>query len=749
MYRRFVPPITGLTVFVLLHISGVFSHLLNSSMDLLFYLRGGVEPSQSLILIGVDDRSQDRLGSWPFPRDIHAALLKQLSKAKVIGFDFIFTTETELDSHFSRAMEKGATIVLGVAHGARNELLLPAATLSGYSATGHIETLRSGDGIVRKVQLFRGENLPSFALALYRAAGFILEKSPSEPCLINYLGPEKTFLTLSYLDVITGLYDTEFFSDAIVLVGADDKTLGDSHSTPFSQRSLSSGVEIQANILHNLLTDSFLKIKSSITWIVLLLLFIGALVVWPVHAESFNFFVNILVLFSLTTAAIIFFRYGVVLDVVRPVIFLFITYLFHLLAQIFWMAGKLITYFNTIEAKIKSNLGRLFHSIPEHLGLQKKRSAHKLFPDLQHRLLQIESSARAIDMQNDFIENILSVAFPPLVLWDRKTKKALLTNRAFDILWENSLKNLSSPPNLSKFIGMVNRRSQPGTGFDEKLILSQSFEEVNTDIIFPDRKGVKKYYRVFLRRFSLNNGLFEGVLAGMTDVTEIKELERIKDEMVSIVSHELKLPLTTILGYGEMLETGLKGKQREYAETICKQSVRLSDLITDFLDISRLESWRTLLNIYPFDLKYVVEESISSITIAAEKKQIIINANLPTKVSPLMGDEQLLLQALVNILENSIKYSPTNTCVRVELMEKQDRFELEVTDQGPGIPVSEQETIFNKFIRRDKHAKEAGFGLGLSLVKRVVALHDGRVGVVNSEKPGTTILLTLPKKMVS
>ncbi len=747
IYRRLLPFFASLLVLLLLNISGVVSRLTNDSVDILFHLRGEQKPSTSIIIIGVDEKSQESIGPWPFPRNLHGELIDRLSLAQAIGFDFLFTANTQHDTSFSLTIKNGPPVVLAVAHGADGELLLPSPGISGPAVLGHVETLRSGDGIVRKVRLEPSKNLPAFSLALARVTGFSAKHVNRNPLLIHYLGPEKTFLTLSYIDVLSGKYSKDFFSNSIVLVGASDKALGDFHATPFTQHSLASGVEIQANILHNLLTDSFLKKSKFFVWGMALVFITLGLLVWPKRSEAFNCVLNISVFIFISVLSILFFRYGLVVEVTTSLLFLIIYYLFHLLFQVFWMAQMLLEYFSSMEKKIKSNLEHLFHTTPDYLGISKKAGSPRLFPELHHHYQQIQTAGQALDLQYEFIQSILSGESPPLILWEKKTGKVNLTNKGFDELWQNQQQKLhpSPSPDLSSFLDLISEASTEKFSVDDEQLKSPKFH-FNIDIHLPDSSGRKKYFRVSLRSFSLANGSFKGVLAGLTDVTEIKEMERIKDEVVSIVSHELKLPLTTIGGYGEILEEMLDGKQKEYAQTICNQTKRLNRLINDFLHINRLEGGRETLNIYPFDMRYVVEESIAAVSYAAKNKNITISTNMPAKVSPLLGDELLLLQAIINILENSIKYSPDETTVLIELNEMEKEIQLSISDEGPGIPVAEQGSIFNKFVRGKQNGSEEGYGLGLSFTHQVISLHRGQIGFDNSTSKGTTVQIILLKK---
>lgn len=744
MLQRILPATCGLILLIILQVTGILQQVQNSSQDLLFDLRGIRSPSQSIIIVGVDDRSQITLGPWPFPRDLHGAIISRLSSASAIGFDFLFTAPTEQDSLFSKAMHEGPPVVLAVARGTASSPLLPSPTLTGFKAYGHVETLRTGDGIVREVILEQRSG-SSFALALYRQAGFSIEPEKDARYRINYLGPQKTFLSLSYLDVLSGKYEKELFANAIVLVGADDQALGDSHATPYSFHTVSPGVEIQATILHNLISRNFLKETRSLNLSLLAMILVLAVIIWPTRSEQLNLLTNTVFLFITAALALIGFQHGLLLDIVQPAALLSLTYLIHLLCQLTWIASKVLRQAHTMDIRLHDGFTRLFHTIPTYLGSTMKSRQWKRYPDTTSGFSQMEAAAEALDLQHDFIENLLSLESPPLIIWERATGKASLTNKLFDELWEKCHPDSPPAPDLISFFQYVSNCS-PSPGVKREDLLEERFKQVVIDTVFSLSGSGKRYYRITFRRFRLIDGKFEGILAGLTDVTEIKEMERIKDEIVSIVSHELKLPLTTIFGYGEMLADMSDGKQKKYAEKICQQSKRLNGLIADFLNINRLESGKDTVDRYPCDLKYVVEESIGAVFMAAEKKSIRLESELPAKMTPFLADEQRLLQAFINILENAIKYSPEHTTVRTRLFETSDTFGLIIDDEGSGIPKSQHETVFHKFTRGEYKGDQVGFGLGLSFVQQVTLLHEGNVRVNEKDTAGTCIEFTFPKK---
>jgi signal transduction histidine kinase len=243
---------------------------------------------------------------------------------------------------------------------------------------------------------------------------------------------------------------------------------------------------------------------------------------------------------------------------------------------------------------------------------------------------------------------------------------------------------------------------------------------------------------------------FSGVLVNVADITEVRELERMKSDLIGTVSHELRLPLTTILGYSEMLSDMLDNEKAEFALEICSQATRLNSLIENFLDIAKIENNRDSVRKLPLDLILVLEDSINAVSPLASKKEIILQLDTPQKISPILGDEPLLLQAIVNLLDNAIKFSPSKTTVQVGLVEHAADISVTISDQGPGIAAEDMALIFEKFNRGSRNNSEDGFGLGLNLVQQVIVGHGGSIQVqpnIQQESAGTTFSITLPKNV--
>ena len=326
-------------------------------------------------------------------------------------------------------------------------------------------------------------------------------------------------------------------------------------------------------------------------------------------------------------------------------------------------------------------------------------------------------------------------------MWDAETDEPVFANEAFREFWQAfSMRADNVLPALSTFASQVKTRPADGLaghGYEN----GQQLQIFDLQVRMPSGR---RYLQGSMHRLLAPDTGFSGILALLQDITEIKELERVKDEVVSIVSHELKQPLTVILGYGQMLSEDLDGASRTYAQKICSQAERLNRMIRDFLDIARLESGRQQLKRFPFPLERMVAEALETIQTAAVKKGIQLREEVPEKTTSYCGDEALLVHAVLNLLDNAVKFSAAGTVVLVRLREEADRFVLQVADQGPGIPEAERQRVFGKFQRGSRTEKDEGFGLGLHLVHQIIEGHGGTIEAL-AVPVGATFQIVLPK----
>jgi PAS domain S-box-containing protein len=243
------------------------------------------------------------------------------------------------------------------------------------------------------------------------------------------------------------------------------------------------------------------------------------------------------------------------------------------------------------------------------------------------------------------------------------------------------------------------------------------------------------------------DGRLSGVVTSVSDVTRRKEAERLKDVFVSTVSHELRTPLASLRGFAELMLSREfpPEKRREFLTIILSESVRLTNLINDFLDIQRIESGREVYDFKPLELGPLLEATEKLFGASAGSRDLRLA--VPSRVPPVRADADRIRQVLSNLVSNAIKFSPAGTEVTLAARAKETEVEISVSDRGIGIAADTLPKLFTKFYRVDSEETRAvgGTGLGLALVKEIVEAHGGRVWVESTLGEGSTFSFTLPR----
>jgi two-component system phosphate regulon sensor histidine kinase PhoR len=238
-----------------------------------------------------------------------------------------------------------------------------------------------------------------------------------------------------------------------------------------------------------------------------------------------------------------------------------------------------------------------------------------------------------------------------------------------------------------------------------------------------------------------------GRVLTMRDITYLKELDQMKSDFVSTVSHDLRSPLTYMRGYTSMISMvgDLNAKQQGFVEKIMVGIDQMTALIDDLLDIGKIETGVGV-EIERCWLPEVVQAVVDDLGMWAHREQIELIANLPPQVPATMADKTLIRQAIRNLVENAIKYTPGPGRVEASLTVREGWIVISVSDTGVGIAIEHQRRLFEKFYRvkrRDTvHIK--GTGLGLAIVKSIADLHSGKVWVESKLDEGSTFYLAIP-----
>ncbi len=227
-------------------------------------------------------------------------------------------------------------------------------------------------------------------------------------------------------------------------------------------------------------------------------------------------------------------------------------------------------------------------------------------------------------------------------------------------------------------------------------------------------------------------------------IKELQSTENLQTEFINNVSHEIKTPISSIEGFAKLLkEKDLSDEEREeYSNIIVEESERLTNLTGKMLKLSKLHNQDRITNKQEILVAEQIRRTISLLEPKWAQKDIKININL--KECCFLGDDELLFQVWVNLLDNAIKFSKQNGKIDVKVDSKNGYINVAIKDYGAGMQEAELEKIFERFYQIDKSHSEEGCGLGLAIVKRIIELSEGTIEVESKENQGTTVKVRLP-----
>ena len=244
----------------------------------------------------------------------------------------------------------------------------------------------------------------------------------------------------------------------------------------------------------------------------------------------------------------------------------------------------------------------------------------------------------------------------------------------------------------------------------------------------------------------LESGQVTGAVVLTLDVTEREQREKLRREFSANVSHELKTPLTSISGFAELMSQGLvpPDKVREFSLDIQKECTRLTNLVEDIIDLSRLEEGGGDMTWEDIDLYTLCDDVLQSLEPVAKRQAVTLR--LAGESLQVRGVYQVLREMIYNLCDNAIKYNRSGGSVTVTVARSAGRASVAVADTGIGIPYEDQSRVFERFYRVDKSHSRAigGTGLGLSIVKHAAALHGAEIKLQSQPEDGTVITVLFP-----
>jgi two-component system phosphate regulon sensor histidine kinase PhoR len=396
---------------------------------------------------------------------------------------------------------------------------------------------------------------------------------------------------------------------------------------------------------------------------------------------------------------------------------------------------------------VAGELGTLWYSASLYSRLDRMSSnplARLTYKNQERRIQTLSVLSESVRGEKALMGAIMDSIADGVVVTDALGTIRLLNPKAKDILGlyaENAVGQ-----NATEFIRRFHDVSyeQIREKFQQVIEREKTFT-MEVKLVLP----TTRYYTLSLGPVRSREGLVKGIVAVLSDITELKEMDQMKTDLMSMVTHEIRTPLATVRGFAQIL---LKGgipaeKSSEFLGIINRQSNRLVNLVNDFLDISRIESGRQVITKGPLDINKLVQNAVTDLQPLAGEKDIKLRYKAPaTAISEILADRNLIEQALINLVSNGIKYSPKGAWVEVALAKENSSVRIDVKDNGLGIPKEALPRLFEKFyrVRCDDRKDIIGTGLGLSLVKQIVEVHGGAITVQSEHGVGSTFTFTIP-----
>lgn len=297
---------------------------------------------------------------------------------------------------------------------------------------------------------------------------------------------------------------------------------------------------------------------------------------------------------------------------------------------------------------------------------------------------------------------------------------------------------------------MLRRPIGPETTYEELFGGGATLEQVLSapDHLEEERQVRDSFLQLLMAPFDRGRA-GGGALVVLHDVTEQRKNEEMRREFVANVSHELRTPLTNIRSYAETLNENAgempPDMEKKFLGVILNESDRMTHIVQDLLTLSRFDSERDELKLTRFSFEQALQDMYNAVFMEAQKHSHTLTLDMEPGLPDILADRERVLQVMMNIVSNSIKYTPDGGHIDIYAGRKRDKVWMIVDDDGIGIPEEDRPRIFERFYRVDKarSRQSGGTGLGLSIAKEIVERHQGRITLLNKEGPGLAIRLEL------
>ena len=795
--RRFLFEWAGIGCFGLVVILLGALGRLTTGVDHLVYDRllafHSVPVLDKLVVVEIDNASIAQIGRWPWPRDVHARLLTRLAQAQpaAVIYDVLFTETSPDDSSFARTIAANRTylpVLLSPESADGNrDIVKPVDPLAQAAAgLGHINLEVDGDGIVRSVALFEGDarsHWPQLTVPLWRAiaAGKVplappsggawhgpgpqLDSNSESRFLVPFSPLAESYRKVSFASVLNGEVSPDVLRGHIVLIGATASGLYDRFATPVSgDLGLLPGVYIHANVLDALLTGR--TIEPTQGWLVfvvsllpLAVLLAGFLVLSP--WRSLLLTAGLCAAMAAGSAALL---YGARL------------WMSPMPAIVGLIAVYPIWNWRRLEmtmSYLRKELQRLADEPYLLPGAPRQRADFGGDALEKHMALMAQAAQRVQDMKRFVWDSLDSVPEPILVsdvhgivLIANQAAKAHFARLGAPTPEGKAIRDVFGDLTYVKSID----ENADGDGFG-RTHWPALLDPARSEFAALMERGIEvrdRDARDHLLRYAKcanAQGEATGWIAGLVDVTALHEAERHREDALRLLSHDMRSPQASILALVEIERSRIEsGRMHELLERIERYAQRALTLADDFVQLARAESQTYVLE--PVNFGELLIDASDEVWPQAHAKQIRLETPQPGAGADtgdngdaetaseddtywICADRSLITRALVNILNNAVKYSPPDTrivCTIERIKGTPAHVQCTIRDEGYGIPTEQQAKLFERFRRfhESERPEVGGAGLGMAFVKTVVTRHGGDVHVDSEPGKGTAFTVSLP-----
>ncbi|MDG9969059.1 CHASE2 domain-containing protein [Achromobacter mucicolens] len=737
---------------------GAFNGL--GRLDQVFYDRAvmltGRPADPDILIVAIDDASIDALGRWPWRRAIHAALLDRLTGARAVGLDLIFAEPDKINADDDAILadsirRNGHTVLPVVLDRLKNPTAigLPIAELAQAPAsTGFINAVIDPDGVVREAALtaqFAGDRRNHLAISMLEVGGQadeaqrLLKRADADGrILIPYAGPPGHVRTVSYLSVLRGDLRPEDLRGKYVLVGAWATGLGDDYPTPVSHDANGiSGVEIVANVLQAARDDIAFQ-RPPAAWSALfaaLPVLLACLALWRLAPKK-----ALLVTLGL-------------LAVIPAAAWLLLAHAYLWFAPTAALAGVALCYplwsWRNQEAALRymdTELQRLQREYPPILNEARVQLANPS-ASLESRVGELRRALARVRNLRRFLADGLDGMPDATLVFDQEGRVRFRNQAAIMFFQQLGIR----PPRIGRPAAHLLEHTFADDAARARVAdalsgrpPADSASPWSADLEVRDRAGRDLILKC--APIHTAEGQFAGTVATLTDISNIRQAERQREETLRFISHDMRSPQSSILALVELAQEG--GQQEVPPDTLSRIALlanRTLRLVDDFVHLTRAESMP--ISTIELDLGGLLQDAVDDLWPSANKRGIALEASTPLPVAYTRGEQTLLMRALCNLVDNAIKYSASGTRVDCSIDEQHGFWCVRIKDQGQGIAAQDVARLFEPFARvgADNRDDVGGAGLGLAFVHTVAGRHGGRIEVQSELGAGSEFILHLPK----